>query len=92
MSLNFPSLLQHEQAREALAHLTRQLQAGARQSASLAALQDFDSSALSVMLALLRVARAQSGDLIWHDVPPRIRSLAQVYGVDSVLGLDAPGH
>ncbi|MEY2781093.1 MAG: hypothetical protein RL307_797 [Pseudomonadota bacterium] len=90
--LTFPERVQHEEARFALTALRGQLQAGAKQSVSLAQLKTFDSSALALMLALQRSARAQSGELTWMDVPPLMQSLAQVYGVMSLLGLEAPSH
>ena len=90
--LAFPEQVQHEEARLAWSALKGQLKAGAKQSVSLAALKTFDSSALALMLALQRSARAQSGELTWTDVPPRMQTLAEVYGVLPLLGLEAPSH
>lgn len=90
--LRFPEHLRHDEAHAALAALQGKLQAGATQSISLAALHTFDSSALAVMLALQRSARNSSGELTWQDVPPRMQSLAQVYGVLPLLHLEPPSH
>jgi len=87
VSLRFPPRLQSDQAREVLDALRRELLPAQTQSVSLADLQTFDSSALAVMLDLQRSAQAHAGQVSWHDVPPRMQALAQLYGVDAVLGM-----
>lgn len=87
MSLSFPQRLQSDQAREVLDRLTRELVPAQTQAVSLAELQTFDSSALAVMLALQRSAKAMAGQVAWRDVPPRMQALAQLYGVDALLGM-----
>ena len=51
------------------------------------ALQQFDSSALAVLLAGMRQALALGGQLQVHGLPARARSLVQVYGLTDVLQL-----
>jgi phospholipid transport system transporter-binding protein len=45
-----------------------------------------DSSALAVMIALRRRARAEGRDLELRGLPAALRSLAVVYGVENLLG------
>ena len=67
--------------------LQRQLSAGNvdRVEVDAAALQQFDSSALTVLLALLRVAQQQRCQ--WAVVSPskRLAGLAALYGLDALL-------
>jgi phospholipid transport system transporter-binding protein len=51
------------------------------------ALQQFDSSALAVLLAGMREAQALGGQLQVQGLPARARSLVQVYGLTEVLQL-----
>ena len=53
------------------------------------ALRDFDSAALAVLLQARRQARAGGHDLQVLAAPPKLRQLAQLYGVDGPLGLAA---
>ena len=67
--------------------LQRQLSAGSVDCVEVdaAALQQFDSSALTVLLALLRVAQQQRCQ--WAVVSPskELAGLAALYGLDAVL-------
>ena len=49
------------------------------------ALQRFDSSALAVLLGLRRALLAQGATLTVHGLPPRLRDLANLYGVAELL-------
>ena len=49
------------------------------------ALQDFDSSALAVLLSVRRAAVAQGKALHVMGLPPRLRELAGLYGVADLL-------
>ncbi|BBO59179.1 lipid asymmetry maintenance protein MlaB [Mycoavidus sp. B2-EB] len=52
-----------------------------------ASLVQFDSSALAVLLAWLRAARAQGKALEVLHAPTKLAHLAQAYGVDELLKL-----
>lgn len=49
------------------------------------ALQQFDSSALAVLLGLRRALLAQGATLTVQGLPPRLRDLATLYGVAELL-------
>ncbi len=55
-----------------------------------AALQSFDSSALAVLLECRRWAQASNRPFVLRDPPPRLNQLARLYGVASLLGIEAP--
>jgi phospholipid transport system transporter-binding protein len=63
----------------------RQVPAGTVAELDLGALQHFDSSALALVLALLRSAQQAGVELRLHAVPPRLRDLTVVYGVGDLL-------
>ncbi len=50
-----------------------------------AALQDFDSSAVALLLALARRARERGTELRLLGLPSRLRELAVLYGVGDLL-------
>ena len=52
-----------------------------------AALQQFDSSALAVLMECKRAAGTRVFAV--HNAPPELLALAKLYGVDEVLGLKA---
>lgn len=54
------------------------------------ALHDFDSSALAVLLECRRLAQASSRAFVLRDPPPRLKQLARLYGVASLLGIEVP--
>jgi phospholipid transport system transporter-binding protein len=70
---------------------TRTLEAGLSRIASgatqvdCAALKQFDSSALAVLLAWQRAASARGTALDIVNLPSGLASLAQAYGVDTLL-------
>ena len=51
----------------------------------LSGLQTVDSSALAVVFALKRRAKAEQRDLVFVGVPDDLTSLARVYGVSELL-------
>jgi len=53
-------------------------------SINLAALSEFDSSALSVLLAARR-AQTKGGAIQCLNVPDKLRRLANLYGVESLV-------
>jgi phospholipid transport system transporter-binding protein len=54
-------------------------------------LHDFDSSVLAVLLECRRQAQSSRREFVLRDAPPRLHQLARLYGVASLLGLDAAG-
>ncbi|TWG83487.1 phospholipid transport system transporter-binding protein [Cupriavidus gilardii J11] len=56
-----------------------------------AGLGQVDSSAVAVMLALHRAAQGRARPLSFQGVPPKLASLARLYGVDSLLSLEPAG-
>ncbi|VWM16620.1 STAS domain-containing protein [Burkholderia lata] len=50
-----------------------------------AALTQFDSSALAVLLAWQRAAKARGTALDILNLPPKLASLARAYGVDALI-------
>ncbi|KNH09891.1 Anti-anti-sigma regulatory factor (antagonist of anti-sigma factor) [Candidatus Burkholderia brachyanthoides] len=76
--------LTHESAKAALAAGLLRIAAGATE-VDCAPLTHFDSSALAVMLAWQRAASARGAALGVVNVPSGLASLAQAYGVDTLL-------
>jgi phospholipid transport system transporter-binding protein len=62
--------------------------AGLRVDAS--ALQDFDTSAIALLLHVQRAAQARALPLQLDGAPPKLVELARLYGVDELLP-PAPG-
>jgi phospholipid transport system transporter-binding protein len=48
-------------------------------------LRELDSAAIALLLACQRQARSQGRDLPVIGMPPKLRQLAQLYGVDGLL-------
>ncbi|AHI64284.1 lipid asymmetry maintenance protein MlaB [Burkholderia thailandensis] len=76
--------LTHASAKAALAQGLARIEAGAT-AVDCGALAQFDSSALAVLLAWQRAARARGVTLDIVNLPPKLASLAQAYGVDTLL-------
>jgi len=53
-------------------------------------LDEADSAALAVFMALARRAESEGKTLQFEATPEALRTLAHVYGVDSLLALQAP--
>ncbi|ACB62847.1 conserved hypothetical protein [Burkholderia ambifaria MC40-6] len=71
-------------AKSALADGLARIDAGAT-AVDCAALTQFDSSALAVLLAWQRAAKARSATLDILNLPPKLASLANAYGVDALI-------
>jgi phospholipid transport system transporter-binding protein len=81
--LGLPSKLTHP---EAANHAAWQADARAHQwQIDCAALQDFDSSALALLLDLRRAAILDKQTLTVHNAPQRLMQLATLYGVNELL-------
>jgi phospholipid transport system transporter-binding protein len=76
--------LTHESAKNALDAGLSRIAAGATE-VDCAPLKRFDSSALAVLLAWQRAASARRAELGVVNVPSGLASLAQAYGVDTLL-------
>jgi len=76
--------LTHASAKEALAAGLARIVSGAR-GVDCAPLKQFDSSALAVLLAWQRAANARGAALEIVNLPAGLASLAQAYGVDTLL-------
>ncbi|WP_334043853.1 STAS domain-containing protein [Burkholderia ambifaria] len=71
-------------AKSALADGLARIDAGAT-AVDCAALTQFDSSALAVLLAWQRAAKARGATLDILNLPPKLASLANAYGVDTLI-------
>jgi phospholipid transport system transporter-binding protein len=76
--------LTHASATAALAAGLQRIAAGA-DGVDCSPLVQFDSSALAVLLAWKRAAHARGVGLAISNLPPDLASLAQAYGVDTLL-------
>lgn len=87
-ALQVPGALRAAQAgaflREAEGQLAG-LAAGGTLRLDLAALQGFDSSAVAALMALARRANRVGATVTCLNVPPNLRKLAALYGVDRIL-------
>ncbi len=83
--LRLPERLTQVEAAECLARLSRQMRDGAGWSLDASALADFDSSALAVLLALQREARAAGTTLRVAGMSDRLQELVALYGVGELL-------
>lgn len=71
-------------AKSALADGLARIDAGAT-AVDCAALTQFDSSALAVLLAWQRAAKARGATLDILNLPQKLASLARAYGVDALI-------
>jgi phospholipid transport system transporter-binding protein len=71
-------------AKSALADGLARIAAGAT-AVDCAALTQFDSSALAVLLAWQRAAKTRGATLAILNLPPKLASLARAYGVDALV-------
>jgi phospholipid transport system transporter-binding protein len=78
------STLTHASANAALAAGLARIGSGAT-AVDCAALTQFDSSALAVLLAWQRAASARGTPLVVVNLPAGLSSLAQAYGVDTLI-------
>jgi phospholipid transport system transporter-binding protein len=77
--------LTHASANAALAAGLQRIAAGAN-GVDCAPLTQFDSSALAVLLAWQRAAQARGAAFEIVNLPAGLASLAQAYGVDTLIG------
>ena len=54
-----------------------------------AALQNFDTGTIALLLEAHRRAKARGASFSVKNAPPRLRELARIYGVEELLSLDA---
>lgn len=80
-----PATLTLAQASATLRQLSPALAGGATVELDASALQDFDSSALALLMQLRRQAQAAGGDLLVRAAPAPLVELARLYGVDAAL-------
>lgn len=89
--LPLPERLTHREAAATLARLEAEL-TGQPQDQPVVIdatpMRQYDTSALAVLLGLLRCADRQGRHCTLHDVPQRLQQLAKVYGVLDLLDLD----
>jgi phospholipid transport system transporter-binding protein len=76
--------LTHDSAKSALEAGLSRIAAGATE-VDCAPLKQFDSSALAVLIAWQRAANARGAALAVVNLPSGLASLAQAYGVDTLL-------
>ena len=86
-SFSLPAVLTHAQAMATVKQLVAAVQPQVLFHIDASALQQFDSSALAVLLAGMRQAIAQGSQIQVLGLPARARTLAQVYGLTEVLQL-----
>ena len=84
---HLPAVLTHAQAMATVQQLTNAFKASPQLQVDASALQQFDSSALAVLLAGMRQAQSLGGQMEVVGLPARARNLAQVYGLAEVLPL-----
>lgn len=91
--LVLPAELTHAQARACAQMLAQGLRAEREPVvvADATALQRFDSSALAVLLECRREALAAGKGFSVKGLPPRLRSLAGLYGVADLLPAEMAG-
>lgn len=85
--LILPATLTHTQANDCLEKLTQDVRREAEQQVVIdaAPLNNFDSSALAVLLAVRREC-ARAGKLFAvRGLPSRLRDLAALYGIEGLL-------
>ena len=81
-----PATLTFDQAAAALAALPAD---GSACAIDAGALREFASSALALLLQARRLAQAAGHGFEVRAAPPKLRQLAQLYGVHELLGLAA---
>jgi len=88
MVLTLPARLTHDNANGVLVDFLAQIAKSASNQVRIdaGALDQFDSSALAMVLACRRRIIARGGDFSLVSAPARIEQLARVYGIDRLLG------
>ena len=85
--LLLPATITAREARDVLALIAQALQREPDHDfvVEAANLQRFDSAALALLLECRRLARAWGKGFVLRNVPPKLASLARLYGVDALL-------
>jgi phospholipid transport system transporter-binding protein len=85
--LLLPSTITLRESRDALRMLSQALQGEPDSGVVIDAssLQQFDTSALAVLLECQRLARAWGKGFSVRQAPPKLAALAKLYGVDQLL-------
>lgn len=86
--ITLPNALTHANAQAVRDAGLQQLATGEAQGkveVEARALQQFDSSALAVLLAWQRAAQARGQSLHCLNLSPELQNLAQVYGLETLL-------
>ena len=97
--LVLPASLTHREAPDAVRMLAQTIRSESADKSSAApplsidasALQQFDSSALAVLLECRRLAALAGRGLALRHTPPKLQQLARLYGLDDLLGITTPG-
>lgn len=84
-TLRLPERLTHQEAAACLADMQARAAGQGPVVVDAGALRDFDSAALSTLLALRRWAQAQGRALQLRQLPPRLAELVSLYGVGELL-------
>lgn len=85
MPYNLPSTVTHQNAVALEADGLRDL--AVLETVDCAALVDFDSSVLAILIAWQKNLRSAGRALVITNPPLKLRVLAQVYGVSELLGV-----
>ena len=85
--IGLPERLTMADASATLARLAPLLRAAADPVLDASALREMDTAALALLLACQRQAAGQGRRLQLTGAPPKLKQLAQLYGVDALLGL-----
>jgi len=93
--VNLPAQLRHPEAMAWIARVDAALRAAAASDRApvaidCAAMQNFDSTALAVLLEGLRCAAATAVSLTVVNPPAKLRQLAVLYGCEDLLFATAP--
>ncbi len=85
--LLLPATITHREARDTLRMLAQALQRepGTEVVVNAGGLQQFDSSALAVLLECERLAQAWGKQFAVKQAPAKLGALAKLYGVDVLL-------
>ena len=91
MSLALPATVTLQQVPDLLARLDQAVASasGGELVVDASGLQELDSSTLALLLRAQRALKASGGRLVVRGAPPRLRELARLYGVETVLPLEA---
>lgn len=87
--VRLPERLTLPHAAAALRSVEAALAAGGDLRLDGTAVVDLDTSAVALLLQAQRLARARGVGFALHAVPAKLQTLAQLYGVESLLGADA---